>query len=406
MTSSAGPRALFLAALAALWALAGWQIAAQQGQVYDSAEQADAALRAALFQQNAARQRGDKLEAEAKMATAAAERTARESAAVAARIQEAEAQIAAAQAQISLIDRQQQALRARLAVKQEPLVRLTAALQLMARRPLLFSLLRPGSLRETVYVRAVFETMLPEVEKRTASLRGEVVRIRQFRDKARLAQKDLKDSQAKLAAKSRELAAIESRQRLESRAALGDANRETDRALALSEEARDLKGLMGRLEQDGAVRSKLAALPGPVLRPDRPGEARVTETAAASEAPGSLAYILPVAGRLVSGFGEVQPGGTASGTTFAAQSQALVVAPAAGRVAFAGPYRGYGRIVIIEHPGGWTTLVTNLGRTDVSVGQQLLQGAALGQAGAGQPTIMVELRKDGAPVNIMGLVGG
>ena len=403
MTSSSR---LFIAALGLSVGLAGWQIAAQQGQVFDSAEQADAAFRAAVFQQNAARQRGDKLEIEAKLATAAADRTAREAAAVAARIQEAEAQMAAANAQIALIDRQRERLRGRIARKQEPVVRLTAAMELMARRPMVFSLLRPGSLRETVYMRAVLETMLPQVQAQTAPLRGEVARGRELQGKARLAEKDLKDSQAKLAAKNAELAAIESRQRLESRAAQGDANREADRALALAEDARDIRGLMSRLEQDGALRGKLAALPGPVLRPARPGEATVNDYAVPAESEGQLDYILPVAGRLVTGFGEMQAGGPAPGTSFAPQAGALVVAPAGGRVAFAGPYRGYGRIVIIEHPGGWTTLITGLSRTDVVVGRQLVQGIAIGQVQGERPVLTIELRKDGAPVNLMGLVRG
>jgi len=76
-----------------------------------------------------------------------------------------------------------------------------------------------------------------------------------------------------------------------------------------------------------------------------------------------------------------------------------VVSPAAGRVVFAGPYRGYGRIVIIGHEGGWTSLITGLARLDIRVGDNLVGGSPLGVAGQGQPTISLELRRAGEPVN-------
>jgi septal ring factor EnvC (AmiA/AmiB activator) len=75
-------------------------------------------------------------------------------------------------------------------------------------------------------------------------------------------------------------------------------------------------------------------------------------------------------------------------------------------VAFAGDYRGYGRIVIIDHDGGWTSLITNLGRLDVGVSARVLQGSPLGLAGPGRPTVTVELRKDGTPVNPLALISG
>ena len=400
---------IFLLVLVGVWGLAGWQIAAQQGQAFDRAEQADAALRAALAEQLRARQRGERLEAEARTATAAADRTARETAAVAARIQEAEAQIAAATARIQLVSRQQFALRERIAVRMEPVVRLTSAVQLMARRPLVFAMFKPGSLADAVHMRAVLESVVPEVERRTADLRGEVEQARQLQEKAQAARAGLQASQATLAERSRQLAGIEARQRLESRSALGDANREVDRTLALAEEARDLRGLMIQLERDAALRTRLAALPGPVLRPARPDmppdTVHTAEPAPVAGPSGRMDYILPVEGRLVSGFGEKQPGGPAAGTSFAPRGGALVVAPAVGRIAFAGPYRSYGRIVIVEHPGGWTTLITRLGRVDVRIGQQVVQGAPLGQVPQGQPVISVELRKEGTPVNVIEVAG-
>jgi murein DD-endopeptidase MepM/ murein hydrolase activator NlpD len=76
-----------------------------------------------------------------------------------------------------------------------------------------------------------------------------------------------------------------------------------------------------------------------------------------------------------------------------------VVAPASGRVAFSGPYAGFGRIVIIEHSGGWTSLVTGLARTDVEGGQTVIGGAPIGVADDRGGVIGIELRESGEPVN-------
>lgn len=387
------------------WLLAGmigWQVTAQQGTPYADAGEAGEVLRRAGQALAQSRARAEQLEQAAQKVTAEADRTAREAAAVAARIQQSEAEIQLAQARIVLIDRQRDALRARMAERQEPVVRLTAALQMMARRPLAFSLVRAESLRDTVHLRAVMETMLPEVRRRTAGLRAEIQRGRRLQDEARLAATQRREGEKGLAARKVELAALESRQRLASRTAQGVASRETDRALALAEQTRDLSALMSRLEADGALRESLAALPGPVLPPSRPGEVlRVVDAPsplAAAQSP-RLPWIMPVSGRLVTGYGEKSPTGLTTGVSLAAAGGAQVVSPADGRVAFAGPYRGYGRIVIIEHSGGWTTLVTNLGQIAATVGEKVLQGSPLGTAGPGHPVLTVELRRDGTAVN-------
>jgi septal ring factor EnvC (AmiA/AmiB activator) len=109
---------------------------------------------------------------------------------------------------------------------------------------------------------------------------------------------------------------------------------------------------------------------------------------------------LPLAGQVVAGFGTERPGLPRSrGVTLLARPAAQIVAPAAGRVVFAGAYRGYGQIVIVEHAGGWTSLVTGLASLDVEVGDRLVNGSPLGVTGPGQPLVTLELRKDGEPVN-------
>lgn len=375
---------------------------AQPALVYDDPGEIRSALEEAQREGAAARQRAEKLEAAALQATEAAGKTAREAAGVAARIQQAEAEIAADSARIGLIEQQRRGLRARLAEKQRPLVRLTASLQRLARRPAILAMLRPGSLHEAMYLRAVLATMLPEVERRTAALREELKRARNLEQQARLALAQLRKSQGDFARRRKALAALETRQRLTSRAASGVADREAERALALAERTRDLDALTDSLGKAGALRDELAALPGPVLRPAQPETAQVAQPAVVSAPPpaGLSAYVLPATGRLVAGFGETAQGLPRSrGIVLAVRQGAQAVAPAPGRVSFAGPYRGYGSIVIIEHAGGWTSLVTGLAQLDARVGDQLLAGSPLGIAGAGRPLLTLELRRGGVAVN-------
>lgn len=359
----------------------------------------------AKSQGETARRRAEKLEAQARAVTEQADRTAREAAALAARVQETEAQIAAQEARVKLIAAARETLRARMAERQAPLVRLTASLQRLSRRPPVLALLRPGSLHDLVTMRALLETMLPEVERRTAALRTEIDRARALQRTAQAAAMQLRSGEQKLAEKRRQLASVEARQRIASRQAVGIAARESDRALALAERARDLGDLIGEIGRDGQLRDALARLPGPIMRPSRPQEARVVAAQMFTPPPQGLpTWILPLTGRLVTGFGEQ----TASGIGGQARSRGIIVAtrplaqavcPATGRVAYAGRYRGYGEIVIIEHAGGWVTLVTGLAGLNVAVGQQVVTGSPLGTTGPGRPQVGVELRHNGEPVN-------
>ena len=82
------------------------------------------------------------------------------------------------------------------------------------------------------------------------------------------------------------------------------------------------------------------------------------------------------------------------------------VAPAPGRILFAGPFRDYGGVVIIDHGNGWTSSVTGLGGTSVRVGEHVAQGARIGRAPGGDaPRITVELRRRGEPMDLARLLG-
>ena len=383
--------------------LAGLPVIApgQTRAVLDDAAETRNALGEAKSQAETAKRRAEVLEGEAAGATLAVEKTAREAVAVAARIQQAEAEIATEEANLRLIDRQRAQLRARLSERQRPLLRLTAALQRLSRRPLMVALLRPGSVRDAMHMRALLETMLPEVARRTAALRAEIARAHVLHQQALAVEQALKGETANLNARRATLATLETRQRLAARDVSGSADREAERALALAEQARDLGVLVTELDKSASLREQLARLPGPVMRPARPAQAQVGPQEVTPSGPALLAgYMLPVSGRLVSGFADTSRGSAPSrGLSIVARAGAQVVAPAAGRVSFAGPYPGFGQIVIISHLGGWTSLITGLAQVDARVGDNLLAGAPLGIAGPGRPVLNLELRKDGQPVN-------
>ena len=119
----------------------------------------------------------------------------------------------------------------------------------------------------------------------------------------------------------------------------------------------------------------------------------------------------PVAGQIIARFGQGE-GVMSRGLVYAAVAGADVFAPFDGKIAYAGPFRGYGKVALIDHGRGYHTLLTGLDRIDVTVGDWVLGGeplGALGQgvsrkagrrgSGAGAPKLYVELRKNGEPVD-------
>ncbi len=393
---------LILMAAAAAAVLAVPQPQAAPVTALTAPDEAEAALARATRESRLAETRAARLTVEAEAATEAAERTAREAAALAARIQQAEAEIDAARARLAIAQKARAGVTARLAAKQEPSVRLTAALQTVARRPLALAALQPGSLKDVVHVRAVLDSAVPQIAARSASLKAELDRGRALERQAALAVEQLRGSESALRERRTQLSALENQQRTASRTARGAALREAERALALAEEARDLDGLVDKLGEVAALREQLAALPGPVLRPADLAAPLPPETAPApaASAPPPRDFQLPVQGRTLVGFGARRESGLAStGLTLAPARDAQVVAPARGRVAFAGEYRGFGRIVIIEHAGGWTSLVTGLARIEVAVGDSVIAGSPMGRASGGAQPVTIELRRAGEPVN-------
>ncbi len=403
-----------LLVVVAFAAIAGGALALAQSDVFDPAAIAARErqqLLTAKAQSAAALRRSAVLEAQASAARDEADRLKKRSAALAARIQSAEADIDAAEARVALVSRRLADQQTRLADQQQPLLALTASLQQLSRRPPVSVLAQPGSLRDMVHARAVLDAVMPVIQERTAGVRQELARLRTTQQQQRVALQALSASKAQLAERRDALTRLENEGRLRSRDLMSSAQLEADRALGLGEKARDIVDLMDALEADAAVRGELADLSGPLPRPADPARAApqaapVAPAASRDADLGAGAYRLPVVGRIVAGLGEVNDSGVRSrGITVATQPGGQVVAPAAGRVSFAGDYRGYGKIVIIDHGGGWTSLITGMIALSVSVGDTLDAGAPVGRAGSDDSRITVELRRAGRPVDLVAMLG-
>lgn len=363
------------------------------------------ALASAKRSAETAERRAAMLERQARAARRAAERTSAERAAAAAAIQAAEARIAAGEAQAAIIDRLRARQHIRLAEQQGPIVRLAAALQIMARRPSALALVQPGSVEDLVHVRALLGSALPEIRARTAGLRAEVARGDALRRQADRALEELRRERRRLEIGRAALARIEADQRRRSQGLVDDAMAEQDRMIAMGEKARDIAQLIDDLGDQADIRNRLASLPGPLQRPLVPGRTPPPPpemVRLAMDARRPPPYRLPVFGRIVTGMGEISEAGVrAKGITLAAEPAAIVVSPAQGRIAYAGPFRSYAGIVIIDHGNGWSSLVTGLDRLAARVGQEVIQGSPIGLVAARSRQVTVELRHRGQAVDIM-----
>lgn len=375
------------------------------GQTAPGLAEQQRALREARQQADQAKRRSEALDRRAAGAEKEADRARDRAAAVAARIQQSEADLRSSQARIALVTALQRQQARRLAERQAPIARLTAGLQSIARRPPILSLLQPGSITDAVHMRMVLAGAMPIIAERTAGLRGELAKSRALRRDAELARAALVTSRQQLTERRAQLARLEAEKRVASRQFRDTAAMESDRAIAMGEDARDIVDLMQRMEDAGTVRAELAALPGPVLRPAQPGEPRLPPQSLRPMGAGTPTYRLPVVGEIVSGFGEVSDTGVRSrGLTIRTAAGAAVVAPADGRIAFAGPFRDYANIVIIDHGAGWTSLITHMRRLSVSVGETVRQGDPLGITAAVRPQVTMELRRADRPVDIAALL--
>lgn len=296
------------------------------------------------------------------------------------------------------------------------LIRTLAALQNLALKPTEALLVQPLTPVEIIRSAMLLRETVPYLEENASRIRKELAIIAQ--------KKELIEKQfAQISKQKRILEQEHSRMKIlvQKKSKMRNAveiqsekaKKNIDR---LASQANDLRDLLGRLEKQRLKKQRIEEEKRRQEEARKQAEKNREETQTADliksqplvitgistgfrQAKGTLP--MPARGKIITAYGEqLVKGVSAKGITIRTRNQAQVIAPFDGSVIFAGPFRGYGNLIIIEHGDGYLSLLAGLENMDVEVGQMLLAGEPVGQMPTdGDAKLYMEIRKDNQPIN-------
>ena len=339
----------------------------------------------------------------------------------ASRVDGTEARIEKTQARLAPLDDSEQSLRISLRQRHDSISEVLAALERIGRRAPPALMVRAEDALQSVRSAMVLGAVIPEMRQQAEALSVDLAELERLR-------KEIADERDRLARDLLVLAderqrlslLIEERQKRqgEAEAALGS---ERQRANQLARQADNLNQLISQLEQglDAPARAARAAARASEDRKALDGRpdlaalkdpARLTPAIAFASAKGLLP--LPAAGTRIREFGAPDGhGGSEKGLSIATRPGGQITAPCDGWVVYAGPFRNYGQLLILNAGGGYHVLLAGMERISVDLGQFVVTGepvAAMGgeaqpdgglAGAASQPILYVEFRRDGVPVD-------
>jgi septal ring factor EnvC (AmiA/AmiB activator) len=327
-----------------------------------------------------------------------------------------EDRIIEAEARLRVLDAREQQIRLSLDSRRSEVVEVLAALQRAGRRTPPALLVRPEDALQSLRTAMLLGAVVPELRARARKLAGdlgELVAVRKTiagqRDSLAGDRNRLRSDQARLAAlvdeRQRQQASIEK-----------DIEADGARAVAVARQVDNLQALIIKMEQDVKAAAKAAAAASQQAGAPKTDLAALKNPNRTSPA---IAFVsakglfkLPVNGIKIRDFGGSDgAGGLEKGISLATRPGAQVTTPCDGWVVYAGPFRSYGQLLILNAGGGYHVLIAGMERISVNIGQFVLTGepvatmgtrsqvASILAANASQPVLYVEFRKDGTPID-------
>jgi septal ring factor EnvC (AmiA/AmiB activator) len=330
----------------------------------------------------------------------------------AAKSRKIEKEIAATEQRLHPLDSREAGIRRSLESRRAVIAEVLAALQRVGHRQPPALIASPEDALRAVHTAMMLGAVLPEMQHKVQALANDLNELFSVRKKIAAEHDRLKTEMVSLGKQRARLTALiaERQKRQAEREKALDAERAKARELA--DKADNLQDLIAKLEQDLAPEGHKTgeeAKPGAALAAlHDPG--RMAPAVAFATLHGKIP--IPVNGIKVRDYGSPDGvGGSEKGVSIATRAGAQVTAPADGWVVYAGPFRSYGQLLILNAGGGYHILLAGMARISVDLGQFVLAGepvavmgntsqiAAFLAADSSQPVLYVEFRKDGNPVD-------
>jgi murein hydrolase activator len=294
-----------------------------------------------------------------------------------------------------------------------------AALQRMGRRPPPAVLVSPEDVLAAIRTSMLLGAVVPELRGEVDTLAADLAEMIRLRGLIAQDKEGLSNDLAGWAREQQRLQALVAARRARQAEVESGLTAERRRATELGAQAKNLKDLLDRTEAEVAAAKRSAE----EAKAAAEREVRITQerfAAAGFRDPARLAPKVhfaeargevprPVSGRVARGFNQPDGnGGTTRGVSFTTRPKASVSSPADGWVQFAGPFRSYGQLLIINAGDGYYLLLAGMDQISVEVGQFVLAGEPVGSMGdrgagpggsEGDPTLYVEFKKDGGSID-------
>ncbi len=323
--------------------------------------------------------------------------------------QEREGIVSRLESQLKALESEKADRRRALIERQTSLSGTLGALMRLSRTPATAILLRPDPPLDTVRSAVLMKAAVPSLRDQADILHEELAALEAVEQDIGTKLATLTRAEDELADQRNRLEDLIARKRQildETTAAVDSAQQ---RVQALASKAESLRDLLASLSQEEAPRAPKAP------ETETAGEEPDVAVIVASKPDGLRPFptnghiTRPVNGDIISRYGDDTGfGQTSKGIVIRPRAGAQIVAPFDGRVVFAGAFQTLGNILIIEHSGGYHTVLAGFSRIDSVAGQWLLAGEPVGIAAqtftavAGsenRPGVYIELRRDGQPVN-------